>query len=98
MNWIGEFLSVIGAVQHSLLVGVLISLGIVLSAGYSIWLYTRICGGQSSFSLDYHLDLNRREFIILFTLVVFTYLFGILPNEILLDLNGPVSSLLNILD
>ncbi len=98
INWIGEFLSVIGAVQHSLLVGVLMSLGVVLSAGYSMWLYTRICGGQSSISLDYHLDLNRREFIILFTLVVFTYLFGVLPNEILLDLNGPVSSLLNVLD
>lgn len=44
-NWAGEFMSLSGIFQQNPVVGLLASSGIVLSAGYSIWLYNRIAFG-----------------------------------------------------
>ena len=44
-NFIGEFISLIAAFEYSFIIGLLASLGMVLSAGYSIYLYNRICFG-----------------------------------------------------
>ena len=35
-----------GSIQRSPLVGLAMSSGIILSAGYSIWLYARLCNGS----------------------------------------------------
>lgn len=47
-NWVGEFLSLNGTFMRSPVVGLLMSTGIVFSAGYSIWLFNRICFGANS--------------------------------------------------
>ena len=59
--------------------GVIASFGTVLSAGYSIYLYNRVCFGLPSKFLCYSRDLNRREFYILFTLVTLIYFNGNIP-------------------
>ena len=78
-NFVGEFLSLLAAFEYSFIVGVLASLGMVLSAGYSIYMYNRVCFGVPSKYLYFTRDLNRREFYALMPLVILTYLMGICP-------------------
>nr|YP_001648581.1 NADH dehydrogenase subunit 4 [Ectyoplasia ferox]ABW76587.1 NADH dehydrogenase subunit 4 [Ectyoplasia ferox] len=78
-NFVGEFFSLIAAFNYSYLVGVLASLGIILSASYSIYLYNRVCFGVPSNYLYFPRDLNRREFYSLFPLVLLIFLIGIFP-------------------
>lgn len=93
-NWVGEFLSLNGTFMRSPVVGLLMSTGIVFSAGYSIWLFNRICFGANSPYLSYTTDVTRREYMVLLTLLIPTIVFGIWPNIILNDLHYSVSTLL----
>lgn len=93
-NWVGEFLALVGTFQRSPVVGLLMSTGIVFSAAYSFWLYNRICFGAYSQYLGYAKDVSRREYMILLTLLIPTFVFGIWPNIILNDLHYSVSGLL----
>jgi NADH-ubiquinone oxidoreductase chain 4 len=93
-NWVGEFLSLNGTFMRSPVVGLLMSTGIVFSAGYSIWLFNRICFGANSPYLSYTTDVSRREYMVLLTLLIPTIVFGIWPNIILNDLHYSVSTLL----
>lgn len=96
VNWVGEFMALLGAFQRSPLASVFMSLGIVLSAAYSIWLYARLCNGKWSPYLAYALDINRREFMVLLPFLIAMFLFGIFPNIILNDIHYSVSTLLYI--
>ena len=78
-NFVGEFISLLAAFEYSFVVGVLASFGMVLSAGYSIYLYNRVFFGTPSNFLSFSRDLNRREFYILFPLVFLIFLIGIFP-------------------
>ncbi len=95
-NWVGEFLALNGTFMRSPVVGVFMSTGIVFSAGYSIWLFNRICFGSYSPYLSYASDVTRREYMILLSLLLPTFIFGIWPNVILNDLHYSVSTLLYI--
>lgn len=89
-NFIGEFLSILAAFEYSFIVGALASLGMVLSAGYSIYLYNRVCFGMPSKYLHYPRDLNRREFYILSSLTFIIFLMGIFPLPIVDIVKGSV--------
>ena len=99
-NWVGEFLSLNGSFIRSPVVGLLMSTGIVFSAGYSIWLFNRICFGAYSPYLipikdrNNTNDISRREFMVLLSLLIPTFIFGIWPNIILNDLHYSVSTLI----
>ena len=94
LNFLGEQLSLIGIWDRSPLIAVLGATGIVFSAIYSIWLYNRISYGVYSPHLKPLKDINRREFILLITLLIPTIIFGIFPNIILDGLHMSVTSLL----
>jgi NADH-ubiquinone oxidoreductase chain 4 len=94
LNWIGEFMSLAGVFQKSPLVGLLGASSIILSAVYSIYLYNRISFGAYSRYLSYTTDITRREFMLLFPLLLVAVIFGIMPNMILADLHVAVSGLL----
>lgn len=96
-NFIGEFLCLSGAFQNSPLLTSFSSLSIVLSAAYSIYLFNRISGGVKSHYLSVVYDINRREFYILFPLLLLTIVLGIYPNFILSDLEYSLSNLIYIL-
>nr|YP_004123488.1 NADH dehydrogenase subunit 4 [Halisarca harmelini]ADT81739.1 NADH dehydrogenase subunit 4 [Halisarca harmelini] len=81
-NFVGEFLSLFSAFEYSFVVGVLASLGMVLSGGYSMYLYNRVCFGVPSKYLSFSRDLTRREVFSLFPLVFLTYLLGVFPSII----------------
>ena len=81
LNFVGEFMSLYGVFERLPLLGVMASTSIVFSAGYTIFM----------FNIP---DLNKREFYILLTLVVFTVMFGIYPAFILDGLHYSVSFLI----
>ena len=95
LNFIGEFLSLYGTFERSPILGALASSSIVFSAAYTIYMFNRIAfaGSFSKFFKFNIPDLNKREFTILFTLVVFTVLLGIYPVPILDGLHYYMSSL-----
>nr|QBL02047.1 NADH dehydrogenase subunit 4 [Phlebopus portentosus] len=96
LNFLGEQLSLIGIWEINPIFSALGATGIVLSACYSIFLYNRISYGVYSPNMNNNivLDINRREFIILITLLIPTILLGIFPNIILDSIHLSVSTLL----
>lgn len=90
----GEQLSLIGIFQRNPIVGVLGALSILLSACYSLFVYNRISYGSYYPTLKPLLDINRREFYLLLSLLIPTLLLGIYPNVILDTIHMSVSSLL----
>lgn len=79
-NFIGEFYALIAAFKFNKLAGILASVGIVLSAAYSLLLYNRISFGAPSNFTHLTRDLSRRETNVLITLVLPTYILGIFPS------------------
>ena len=96
LNFLGEQLSLIGIWEINPIISALGATGIVLSACYSIFLYNRISYGVYSPNMNkvLVLDINRREFIILISLLIPTILLGIFPNIILDSIHLSVSTLL----
>jgi len=96
LNFLGEFMSLYGTFERLPILGILACSSIVFSAAYTIYMFNRIAFGckYSSFFITSLPDLNKREFVILFTLVLFTILFGIYPTPILDGLHYYVSSLI----
>lgn len=94
INWAGEFLALAGTFHRSPIIGALGATGILFSACYSFWLYNRISYGSFSPYLTVTNDVTRREFILLISLIIPIFLFGIFPNIILDSLHVSVSSLL----
>jgi len=97
LNFLGEQLSLLGIWQQNPIIAALGATSIVLSAGYSIFLYNRLSYGSYSPHLQPVKDINRREYCLLLSLLVPTFLLGIFPNVILDSLHITTSSLLYIL-
>jgi len=96
LNFIGEFMSLYGVFERLPLLGVFASSSIVFSAAYTIYMFNRIAfGGSFSKFFEANIsDVNKREFFILLTLVIFTIVLGIYPAPILDGLHFSVSSLI----
>jgi NADH-quinone oxidoreductase subunit M len=95
-GFVGEILVLLGAFQKNYLVAILASIGIILGAGYMLWLYKRVIFGklEKKELLDLK-DLNYSEFSILFILAVLTIIFGFYPNLILDTIHVSVDQLIN---
>jgi len=94
LNFLGEALSLMGMWDRNPVIAVLGATGIVLSACYSLYLYNRISYGGYSPHLKPLKDINRREIILLLTLLLPTIVFGIFPNIVLDTIHVSISSLL----
>ena len=83
-GFIGEFLTLLGTFQINTWVAFFAATGVILSAGYALWLYRRaIFGVLDKESLKSILDLSGREIAILAPLVLLTIFFGFYPAPIL---------------
>lgn len=78
-----ELLVLISLLQKSISLLILFLLPIFINTWYSIWLLTRISFGflSSNFVLIMQ-DLTKREFFVFCFLLIFIYLFGVLPEFI----------------
>lgn len=82
-NFMGEFLIFTGMIQQNLLITLLASSGMLLTASYSMWLYNRMIFGTPAPALEYSNDLTRMDVMILLSLAIPTLWIGFYPNLIL---------------
>jgi NADH-quinone oxidoreductase subunit M len=88
-GFVGEFLTLIGVFQVNTWVGTLAATGVILSAGYALWLYRRVVFGDLiKESLKSITDMTGREKAIFAPLVVMTLLLGVYPS-LVTDMIGP---------
>ncbi|MBJ7576469.1 NADH-quinone oxidoreductase subunit M [Devosia sp. MC532] len=83
-GFVGEFLTMVGVFQVNTWVAFGAATGVIFSAAYGLWLYRRVIfGALTKDSLKGILDLNLREKIILYPMIVLTLVFGFYPAPIL---------------
>jgi len=81
-GFVGEFLVLVGAFQINFWLALLGSMGMILGAGYSLYLYRRVVfGALTKDDLKGLLDLSPREIAIFAPLVVLTLWMGIYPSS-----------------
>jgi len=93
-NFIGEFLSLLGAYQQNIFIASIGATSIILSAVYSIFMYNRVTGGSVSPYIHTIPDLFRKEFYLLLPLVIFTLILGIYPYFITSEIEFGLSNFL----
>ncbi|OJY46712.1 MAG: NADH-quinone oxidoreductase subunit M [Rhizobiales bacterium 64-17] len=83
-GFVGEFMTLLGTFKVNIPTGTLATLGVILSAGYALWLYRKVVFGKlEKPSLASIRDLGWRESLILAPLVVLTILLGVAPTPVL---------------
>ena len=83
-GFVGEFLTLLAAFKANTWVAIFATTGVILSAGYALWLYRRmIFGPLTKASLRGILDLSPREIATLGPLVALTIFYGIYPAPVL---------------
>ncbi len=93
-GFVGEFLSLLAAFKVNTWVAFFATSGVVLSAGYALWLYRRVVFGKlEKKELADILDLDGREKALLIPLVFLTILFGVWPAPVLETSANAVASL-----
>lgn len=94
-SFIGEILVLLGAAKINLILTFFMTSGVVLSAGYSIWLLNRISFG--TLRTDYYWvfqDLSRRELWLLFPFLILILWMGLYPVVFLKEIHLTVLNLL----
>jgi NADH-quinone oxidoreductase subunit M len=98
-GFIGEFLIIFAAFKSKMIYGVLATTGIILGAGYMLWLYQRIFFQDAN--PDYEAsgkhpvkDLDLREMIALVPLFIFIFWIGFHPNTFLEYMHASVEHLI----
>ncbi len=88
-GFVGEFLTIMGVFQVNTWVAFVAATGVILSAGYALWLYRRVVFGELvKESLKSITDMSIREKAIFAPLVAMTLILGVYPS-LVTDLIGP---------
>ena len=88
-GFVGEFLTLIGTFKANTWVAFVAATGVILSAGYALWLYRRVTlGSLIKESLRTITDMTPREKWIFAPLVAMTLLLGVYPR-LVTDITGP---------
>ena len=94
-GFVGEFMALLGTFQQNSWVAFFATTGVILSAGYALWLYARVIFGKlEKPELGWMPDMTRREFAVMAPLVVLTVFFGVYPAPILDTVGASVENLM----
>ncbi len=98
-SFIGEILVLLGSFQINTTLTFFSAISMILGAAYSIWLLNRISFGvlKTQYFNKFQ-DISRREFWILFPLVVLILWVGIYPNILLEEIHLSVYNLVELLN
>ena len=93
-NFVGEFLVIVGAWKVNPWVAFGAATGMVLGAGYMLYLYRRVSFGKiTRDDLRALLDLSPREYVVFAPLIVLTLWMGIYPQSFLSFFEASVAAL-----
>ncbi len=98
-GFIGEFLILMGVFPVSWVWTALAATGIVLGAGYMLWLYQRVMFGKLENPANQSLaDLNLREAATFVPLIVLAFWIGVAPKPFLRIIEKPVEKVIRIVN
>jgi len=93
-GFVGEFLILLGGFKASQWAGVLSASGIIIGAGYMLWLYQRVFFMETNQKVSGLSDVGLRELAALLPMVVLIFWIGIYPNAFLGFMHESVRHLL----
>lgn len=82
-GFVGEFLILLGGFMKSQVAGVLAASGIIIGAGYMLWLYQRVFFMAVGEKVSGLKDMDARETITLLPMIILVFWIGIYPNAFL---------------
>lgn len=93
-GFIGEFLPTLGMFEVNTKIAIFATFGVILSAAYTLYLYRRVFFGiLEKESIKALSDINLREKLVLYPMVVLVIFFGVYPNPILQTMETSVRAL-----
>ena len=98
INFVGEFLSLLGFYQQSHILTLLAGIAIIVGAIYMLAAYKKMFFGEVTIEENRNLpDVNKRELIALVPLVVITIWLGIYPKPVLEPINNSVEAIVQLM-
>jgi len=95
-GFVGEFLILIGVFKVNSWVAMFAATGLILGAGYMLYLYRRVVfGNLDKDNLKKILDINSREFLIFIPLLLIVFVMGIYPSLFLDAIHASVDNLVD---
>ena len=95
-GFIGEFLVLVGTFQKNVLVTILASTGVILTAAYMLWLYRRVVFGKvTNIEIKNMKDLDKTEIYIFSSLIFLILFFGFYPEPLFNTIDVSVNNLLD---
>jgi len=83
-GFVGEFLILLGAFRANTVYGIIGASGVIFAACYMLWMYQRVFFGKVTHEENKGMkDVNWRERIILFPLVILVFWIGVYPKPFL---------------
>ena len=97
-SFVGEFLILAGIFKSNTTIAFLGATGMIVGGCYSLWLFNRISyGNLKTQYFSHYLDINKREFLIFFPLILGTCVMGIYPSVFLNSIHFSVNLLIEIM-
>jgi NADH-quinone oxidoreductase subunit M len=94
-GFVGEFMVIMGAVQHNFWIGLAAATALVLGASYSLWMVKRVAFGEIANDHVRQLtDITRREFLILGLMAITVLYMGIYPKPFTDVMHASVQALM----
>jgi NADH-quinone oxidoreductase subunit M len=95
-GFVGEFLVIMGAVQHNFWIGLLTATALILGASYSLWMVKRVAFGDvTNDNVRELVDISGRELFILGVMAIAVLFMGIYPKPFTDIMHVSVEALLN---
>ncbi len=93
-GFVGEFLIILGGFTASKTLGALSATGIIIGAGYMLWLYQRVFFLEVNPKVQGFKDIDVREILTLAPLIILVFWIGVYPNTFLSFMDVSVQHLI----
>ena len=98
INFVGEFLSLLGFFKQSQILALLAGVGIIVGAIYMLASYKKIFFGELTNDKNKDLpDVNKRELVALIPLIILAIWLGIYPKPVLEPINNSVETIVQLM-
>jgi NADH-quinone oxidoreductase subunit M len=94
-GFVGEWMVILGSVQHNFWIGLLAATALIFGAAYTLWMIKRVYfGAVTNDNVRNLTDINGREFLMLGVLAIATLYMGVYPKPFTDVMHPSVDALL----